>query len=211
MMFREQNLSFAFSKERVNDETASLMGELLFLGQNTNNNLKFREAGLNSDLGKLLETTKIKEGITKNLSANDVELMRGAVGILTSFVTAPMFTDNFGLDHQSRQQWETLVGLRKNNGHGQISDAAKTYYHANRLGFNRCSAVVGLISHLAENIVDQDLKIRFQELIKEIPSEFLETDENNNYQYHGLEDAEKIRAVEKLSEVVREVIFFLKA
>jgi len=210
-MFRENNLSFAFSKERVNEETAALMGELLFLGENTNNNLKFREVGLNSNFDKILETTKIKEGIAKDLSADNIELMRGAVGVLTSFVAAPIFTDDFDLDHGSRQKWEALVGLRKNNGQGQVSDLAKDYYHANRLGFNRCSAVVGLISNLAENIVDQNLKTRFQELIKEIPLEFLEKDENNNYKYHGLAAAEKIRVVEKLSEVAREVIFFSKS
>lgn len=210
-MFRGENLSFAFSKERVNDETAAVMGELLFLGKKTDNNLKFQEAGVNGDISKLIATTKIKEGIAKNLSENDLELMRGTVGILTSFVMAPIFTDDFGLDHEARQQWEKRAGLRKNNGHGQVSDSAKTYYHANRLGFNRCSAVIGLISHLAENIVDQDLKVSFQELVATIPPEFLEKDENNNYQYHGLEDAEKVKVVERLSDVVREVIFFLKA
>jgi len=32
MTFRENNLSFSFSKERLNEETAASMGELLFLG-----------------------------------------------------------------------------------------------------------------------------------------------------------------------------------
>lgn len=210
-MFKGENVSFVFSKERVNDETAALMGELLFLGKTTDNNLKFQEAGVNGDLSKLIATTKIKEGIAKDLSENDLELMRGTVGILTSFIMAPIFTDDFGLDHEARQQWEKRVGLRKNNGHGEVSDSAKTYYHANRLGFNRCSAVVGFLLGLEKNISDPELKASCQKLVRAIPPEFLEEDENKNCQYHGLEDAEKVKVVEQLSDVVREAIFFLKA
>ncbi|MFA6995286.1 MAG: hypothetical protein WC249_02640 [Patescibacteria group bacterium] len=210
-MFKEKRSVFnpGLEKGKVDDETAAAMGELIFLGQKTGNNLKFREAGLNADLSELIKTTKIKTGIAKDLSEKDLELMKSTVGILISFIMAPIFTDDFGLDHESRIEWEKKAGLRNNGANGQISDSAKKYYHADSLGFNRCSSATKLISDLAKDISDPELKIDFQKLVK-IPPEFVEKDENNNIQYHGLDDEEKIRVVNELKSVARNVVFFLK-
>lgn len=209
-MFGREAISLEPKAERVSDETAAAMGELLFLGDKTANKLKFKEAGLNADLSTLLGTTKIREEVAKDLSENDLELIRGTVGILTSFVLAPIFTDDYGLDHESRQEWEKRAGLRQNGSNARVSDSAKAYYHSNRLGSNRCSSVASLIMGVSDHISNPDLKINLQELIKDIPREFLEKDENNNFAYHGLEDKDKIRVVEKLTAIAREVIFFLK-
>lgn len=209
-MSEKENKFFEPNKEKVTDETAALMGELIFLGGKTGNNLKFREAGLNGDLSELIKTTKIKTDIAKGLSEKDVGLMKSTIGILTSFIMAPIFTDDFGLDHESRVKWEKEVGLRENGVKGRVSDSAKKYYHSNSLGFNRCSSVAKLISDLVKNAADPELKIDLQELVK-IPSEFLEKDENNNIQYHGLNDEEKIRVVRELKSVARDVALFLKA
>jgi hypothetical protein len=209
-MRREEFIFEPDGKKEI-DETAVLINELVSLGGKTGNHLEFKEVGLSGDLSKLLETTIIKAGIAKDLSPDDLEELRNVVGVLTHFITSPIFTDSFGLNHKARGVWEKQSGLRENADNGKISDSAKAYYHANRLGFGRCSAAIGLISHLTDNIVSLDLKSHFQELIKNIPREFLEKDENDNSLYNSLEDAEKIRVVAELSGVVSEVIFFLKA
>jgi len=210
-MFRREGQFIEPQAELAASEAAALIGELSSVSDKTGNHLKFKEVGLNGDLNKLMETTNIRAEIAKDLSENDLELMRKVVGILTHFITSPIFTDKFGLDHASRQTWEKQSGLRENRSNSQISDSAKIYYHANRLGFNRCSAAIGLMLNIADNIINPDLKIRFQELTKNIPREFLEKDENDIFQYHNLEDADKIRVVEELSRIVKEAIFFLKA
>ncbi|MFA5886467.1 MAG: hypothetical protein WC863_01660 [Patescibacteria group bacterium] len=208
-MLRKEITFLKANEKEVTNETAALIGELSTFGEKNGNHLKFKEAGLSGDFRKLSAETKIKPEIIKGVSEKNVELLHDIVEVFMSFVTAPIFTDDFGMDHAPRQAWEKRVGLR--NGDDCLSPAAKKYYHSNRLGFNRCFSVVKLMSDVTKMILDPEWHACFQKLEEKIPLEFLEKDENNNFKYDGLDDPEKIKVVEKLSTVVRDEIFLLKA
>ena len=213
MTFDKLNNSFPESREnkiKVIKERTEIIGELISLGEQNNNSLTFKDSGLNDKLEQT-KNIKIKEEVLKGLNEESIDLIKYSLEIFKSFLRGPIFTDNFGFDHPSRRKWET-THVEK----GKLSPEAKEYYYSNRLNTNRgWSGVITELKELEGIIINSNIKNKLDNLKSKISREFFDKyyevqDRVNVEIYNKLSKDAKVKIVEELTEIVREIIVLLE-
>ncbi|HNW71478.1 MAG TPA: hypothetical protein PKZ36_02755 [Candidatus Paceibacterota bacterium] len=198
-MFREQREPILEKKEViVPPEKQKIINELVNFGKKTGNELKF------SDYGKeYADSLLLKEEALTGLGEREVEDLGMYLGILKSYVSGPIFTDGFHGDHNSRRVWEN-ENIQKVS---TLETEAKDYYLTNRLNQgSRIHPVMGFLSEITEIIKNPNIKEKLLNLEKEIPEEFTSKEDL----YSTLSDEEKVKVVNKFSEVLRNTINLLE-
>ncbi|MCX6751462.1 MAG: hypothetical protein NT161_01700 [Candidatus Nomurabacteria bacterium] len=198
MDFDQLNKSSLEEKEKIKKELTSFAEEY-------KNPLDFKNFGLDEN-SEFIGSTKIKGEILKDLSGDDREYIRHALEAFQSFVSGPIFTDSFHEDASSREKW-------KGDHLSKLNEKVLKYYNSNRLRVNINSNVVYFLNEIEEIINDSKAKEELNNLKNKIPPEFLDKYENEDGQtilvYYKLPDNEKIRVVEKLTEITEDVISLL--
>lgn len=196
--------------KNLSEEQAEIVKELFLFSGEHGNPLYFEDLGspLGSDSEKEIF---INEEVLKGLDEEKKEDAKFTFDSLRSFLKGPIFTDTFHKNHRdlsnenkfTRHKWEMA-------NKDKLSNEALKYYQSNRLNFNKCNQVINSLSVLEDYVLNPEIKGQLSELKGRIPSEFLEQDEKEKIlKYSTLEDDEKIRVVEELTEIARDTINLL--
>ena len=172
--------------------------EIITLGMKTGNPFLFWDLG--SSVEK--ELPKQRDRL-QQMDTEEKEIFIQAFKILRIYISSPIFSDSFGVDHGSRREWE------KNNL-GNLSPGTLAYYESNRLGINNINSVLNGI-FLLEQFSDSKRKKALQEIYRNLPAVFREKNREGSSKYSYLPDIEKVEAVKLLSGRVEQALNVLQS
>jgi|SRR3989344_2459879 len=122
---------------------------------------------------------------------------------LRSYLAGPTFTDTF-TNHADRTKWELRIK-------DLMGEELLDYYQSNKLGYNKCYAVIQILTLIMEETEKQDLDMqsRLANVVKqEVAQKFLMST-SSVAEYNTLSNDDKIEIVNKLTQMVKDVIDLL--
>jgi hypothetical protein len=145
--------------------------------------------------------------------------------VCKSYLSGPIFTDNFHEDHYKRREWEDFVEEKIKNlktEENTDGDIYSKYYKKNRLGVNNYFGVISSLHLLLEELdTEPQLKEKLQRLSEKINEELKELIKINDgvLEYNLLKDYKKdspdgkegkVELILKFSSLVKEAISTLE-
>ena len=181
------------------------VAELISFGEKNGNKLNFKDFGADFDFIKDEDrlSIRVKKEALEDLDEKGQDLMKYFLAVFKSYVSGPIFTDEFHQDHTSRRKWEKT--LEKS-----CSEGAKRFYNKNRLGINQCASVMGCLDLIQERVLNQNIKDELLRLRVEVPKELKEKQEDGLLKYYFLSDEEKIDVIKRLSNIAERAIAILE-
>lgn len=206
--------------ENKETEKQRVVDELVSFGKKTGNPFHFVDLG--GELGKDFTTKEnvINQSILLGLDEDGEDTLKKSLEILKIYYNGPVFTDDFGKNHRnlelpdvpSRYNWE-----RENLN--KLSQKAKEYYKDNKLNFgSRISPVVSCLYMIKDTLKNPLIKKKIEELLEKSfnlkeegkPSFLEQLVKDGGLSYSLYSNDEKIQSINRLNEIVRQVIFFLE-
>jgi len=137
----------------------------------------------------------------------EVEMIKGTISMLEVYLNAPMFTDSFHVDRDSRDEWEK--NLENQVEENIVDENVKDFYESNRLKKNTADQVSRLLMVVPPFLADSKMAEKFEAMEKEIPREFFYQN-GESPKYDLMSDQEKIAVMNRFAEVVKKIIQILK-
>lgn len=201
-MFSMENNKFPSKEENNKDKFKKALESW---GEKNGNTLVFFDNDLKQE-----DKFEIKEDILAEFHPN--KEVKYFANVLKNFLEGPIFTDSFHKLHRDLFKVDSNNKYRfdwEQEHEKELTLESLDFYKSNRLNLNRCSHVIGVLSFLKDFTNNLDLKNKLINLENKVPSEFLKKNKEGIVEYNFLDDAEKIRVVRELTEVVKGAIILL--
>lgn len=183
------------------EEKAKIIKELETFSIKYDNKFDFKDYGLDPD-SEFLKNKKIKKEILEGLNKKDIDSVEFGLKIFKSFLEAPIFTDKFHKDHNSRREWEAKY---------INSSELRDYYDSNRLGLHMAFHVIGFLSVLKDQIIiNPDVKSKLINFLERIPPEIWSKEKKEVVMYADLDDEKKIKIIKIFTQMVEELVSYLE-